>query len=225
MYLVLDNISRFCLWIFNFRHTLVLVFFPFFIHSICTSWTSFLQVLVAVGNPKIEFSLYDSLTSTGNAFAWKVVLGFYTWSLLSLKIPSKIYQGPAAPHSGYIPVYSANGFQYYWVTLFAFLTISFGIYPDFCREIYDNFGPIVQVLNLTALAFCTFLLLKGKLFPETGNDPLQNFDGKPWPYIFYRGVELHPRIFNADVKQVRKLNTFAMHNSRMHFIWKIHFFF
>ena len=58
------------------------------------------------------------------------------------------------------------------------------------------------MLNLTALAFCFYLLVKGKVFPETGNDPLQNFDNKPWPYIFYRGVELHPRIFDADVKQV-----------------------
>ena len=160
--------------------------------------------MVAIGNPSVKFNVIDALTSTGNSFAWKVVLSFYTWALLSQKLSAgKTFQGPAAPHSGYIPVYAANGFQYYWTSLATFLLLALKWDPNLCAEIYDNFGAIVQVLNISALAFCFYLLVKGKVLPETGNDPLQNFDGKPLPYIFYRGVELHPRIFDCDVKQVR----------------------
>jgi hypothetical protein len=51
------------------------------------------------------------------------------------------------------------------------------------------------------MVLCAFLVYKGKNFPETENDPLQGVD-KPLPYLFYRGIELHPRIFDVDVKQV-----------------------
>jgi len=153
-----------------------------------------------VARPDLEFDLLGSLTSFGNPFAWKVVLSFYTWALLSQKVPgTKTFCGPPAPH-GFVPEYAANGFQYYFCTLGAFLLLIF-VYPDFCHHVYQDFGPIVQVLNITALAFCAYLFIKGKLFPESGLDPLQNFQGKSWAYIFYRGVELHPTIFGADVKQ------------------------
>ena len=53
------------------------------------------------------------------------------------------------------------------------------------------------------MLLCAYLVYKGKNFPETQNDPLQSVD-KPLPYLFYRGIELHPRIFDIDVKQVLK---------------------
>lgn len=168
-------------------------------------FTVITQVLVVLGNPKVEFSVYDALTSFGNPFAWKVVFSFYTWALLSQKVGQAVgqsFQGPAAPISGYVPIYAANGFIYYWITLATFCLLAFQLIPNLCLDIYDNFGPIVQVLNVSALLFCLYLMVKGVLLPETGLDPLQKWDGKPWPYIFYRGVELHPRIFDADVKQV-----------------------
>ena len=58
------------------------------------------------------------------------------------------------------------------------------------------------------MVLCAFLVYKGKNFPETENDPLQGVD-KPLPYLFYRGIELHPRIFDVDVKQV---NIFSFQN-------------
>ena len=103
-----------------------------------------IQVLVWVARPDLEFDLLGSLTSFGNPFAWKVVLSFYTWALLSQKVPgSKTFCGPPAPH-GFIPEYAANGFQYYFCTLGAFLALIF-VYPDFCLHVYEDFGPIVQV--------------------------------------------------------------------------------
>lgn len=144
------------------------------------------------------------MTSCGNSFAWKVVLTLYFWAFLSQKVPSKIFKGPPTAH-GYVPEYADNGFQYYCVTLGLFSWLSFHLLPDLCSQIYINFGEIVQVLNITALLLCIFLMFKGFYSPETRSDPLQKFDQQPWPYLFYRGVELHPRIFGIDVKQVTKV--------------------
>lgn len=78
--------------------------------------------------------------------------------------------------------------------------IIFGPWPNLCQEIYNDFSAIIQVLNLTSMLLCAFLVFKGQNFPETDNDPLQKVI-KPLPYLFYRGIELHPRILNVDVKQ------------------------
>ena len=78
---------------------------------------------------------------------------------------------------------------------------------DLCVSIYQDFWAIVQVLNLTSMILCAFLVYKGRHFPETTKDPLQNVD-KPLAYLFYRGIELHPRIFEVDVKQVKIISTF-----------------
>jgi 7-dehydrocholesterol reductase len=159
-----------------------------------------LQVLVVVANPGLTFSLW-SLLSLGTPFAWKVVLAFYLWALIFLKIPgTKVFKGPATPN-GYIPAYAANGLQYYFVSLICFLVVT-GIWPVVCVNIYQDFAEIIQVLNVSAMIICSYLMFKGKTFPETQNDPLQAFD-KPMPYLFYRGIELHPRLFGVDIKQVQ----------------------
>ena len=102
--------------------------------------------MVWIARPELGFDILGALTSLGNPFAWKVVLSFYTWALLSQKVPgSKTFCGPPAPH-GFIPEYAANGFQYYWSTLAAFLLLCH-FYPGFCLDVYDNFGPIVQVIT------------------------------------------------------------------------------
>ena len=86
--------------------------------------------MVSLSNPSLSFSI-STLFSLGTPFAWKVVLLFYAWGFISLKIPSKVFKGPATPN-GYIPLYSANGLQYYFVSLVLFLLfVAFGN-PDFC---------------------------------------------------------------------------------------------
>ena len=88
------------------------------------------QVLVSLSNPSPSFSI-STLFSLGTPFAWKVVLLFYAWGFISLKVPSKVFKGPATPN-GYIPLYSANGLQYYFVSLVLFLLfVAFGN-PDLC---------------------------------------------------------------------------------------------
>jgi len=117
------------------------------------------------------------------------------WAFLSLKIPSKTFSGPTTP-AGYIPKYSANGTQYYLVSLAVYLVTVY-MYPDIPLDIVDNFGDIISSLNLFSLLFCTYLLIKGRLFPEVREGALE----KPLPYLFYAGIELHPRLFGVDIKQ------------------------
>ena len=155
------------------------------------------QVLVVLANPELSFSV-TSLITLGSFYAWKVVLTFYFWAFVSLKVPSKVFKGPATPN-GYIPLYSANGFQYYLVSLLVFLALTF-VFPTLCVDIYQDFSNIIQVLNVSSLLLCGFLVFKGQNFPETKNDPLQSVD-KPLAYLFYRGIELHPRLLDVDVKQ------------------------
>ena len=83
-------------------------------------------MLVVLANPDLSFSI-TSLLSFGTLFAWKVVLLFYFWGFVSLKVPSKIFYGPPTPN-GYIPQYSANGLQYYFFSLAVFcIFLPFGL--------------------------------------------------------------------------------------------------
>ena len=116
-------------------------------------FTGITQVLVALGNPELPFKfshILGQFFNFGTPFAWKIVLFFYAWAFLSLKVPSKTFLGPAAPH-GYVPKYSANGTQYYLLSLTAFLLYAYFVDNSLCREIYDAFGPLMAVLNLTSL--------------------------------------------------------------------------
>ena len=101
----------------------------------------------------------------GNSFSWKVMGVFMLWALVFLKIPSKIYKGPATSF-GYVPVYSANGFLYYSVSLLTYLALHWP-YPNLSLDIYNAMPYILGSLNLFALAFCVVLLVMGKYAPQT----------------------------------------------------------
>ncbi len=63
--------------------------------------------------------------------------------------------------------------------------------------IYDEFPYVVSCLSSSALALCLVLLVKGTR--ELGaDDPSRRL---PWPYLFYRGVRINPRLAGVDVKQ------------------------
>ena len=109
------------------------------------------QVLLIFANPKLKFDLFEALTSLGNPYAWKLVLGFYAWALFSQLLPgTKVYFGPASPH-GYVPRYAANGFQYYWATILTFLQ-----YFTFIQPYAWTFLIIFLKLSkfLTSLLWC-----------------------------------------------------------------------
>ena len=144
-------------------------------------------------------------------FSWSAVSIFLLWSFLSLKVPAKTFLGPATP-AGYIPVYSANGVQYYLASLVSYLLLVF-IAPGLPLAIFHHFDEIISTLNIFSLILCTFLLIKGRAiillinvsfrcatghkFPEVK----EGAKDAPLPYQFYAGLELHPRLLGADIKQ------------------------
>ena len=120
------------------------VFLLFF--TLITQW------LVCAGSSSKTFSL-SSFLNTGTVFSWTVVLVFLAWSFLSLKVPSKVFKGPATP-VGYVPLYSANGTQYYLVSLVAYLALVWCL-PSLPLDIWRHFDYI-------SLALCAFFLFKGE---------------------------------------------------------------
>ena len=103
--------------------------------------------------------------------------------------------------------YSANGVQFYLVSLVSYLLLIY-LLPDIPIQIYKNFPEIISSLNIFSLLFCVGLLIKGHYRPEVEmvkreNDisifsqvPEGSLD-KPLPYQFYAGIELHPRMLGV----------------------------
>lgn len=126
-----------------------------------------------------------------------MVLFSFVWAYLSQIVPSKEFRGPPAHGTGYVPIYAANGTQYYLFSLFSFWVYVF-VKPEICVWIYDDFGAIMNSLSISALILCAWLLHKGRNNPEVAEEIDETF---PYPYLFYRGIELHPRMMGVDIKQ------------------------
>ena len=86
-----------------------------------------LQILVRLGNPASQIPIFN----LGSVFAWKVVLSFYLWAFLSLKVPSKQFLGPKSPE-GEVPRYAANGTQFYLVSLAAYFALGKDLLQSYC---------------------------------------------------------------------------------------------
>jgi len=150
------------------------------------------QLLLWMGNSSEDFTI-DRLW--GNCYSWKMVSIFMLWAAIFLWIPSEKYEGPVT-NFGQVPVYAANGFLYYLVTMVTYIGAHL-FYPDLSLDVYNNMAHIVGTLNVLALTFCTYLLVMGYYRPQT-NEKLPRF---PIMYEFYRGMELHPRLLGFDIKQ------------------------
>jgi len=157
-------------------------------------FTAITQVLVSLGNTDRELTL-DALLNPGTVFSWQVVLVFFLWTFLSLKLSSKEFLGPTSP-VGYVPRYVANGTQYYIISILSYFTLIY-FFPYLPIAIYIYFADIVSTLNIIALVLCVFLIVKGHLFPEV----TEGATDKPFLYQLYAGLELHPRFLGVDIKQ------------------------
>jgi len=157
-------------------------------------FTGITQWLVTAGNQNMQFQLI-SLFNLGSFFSWTIVFIFLLWSFISLRVPSKKFSGPATP-LGYVPVYSANGVQYYLISLATYQATVFFI-PSLPVSIWLQFDKIISSLNIFSLGFCALLLVKGHYWPEV----TEGATHAPLPYQFYAGIELHPRFAGVDIKQ------------------------
>lgn len=133
----------------------------------------------------------------GSAEAWAIIGCFAAFQLVLMKIvPGKPFLGPITP-KGNIPIYKANGFACYLITLTSFFAGGYLFHWFSPTIIYDQLGPILGALNCFSLLFCLFLYLKGIFKPSTSDN---GSTGNPF-FDYYWGTELYPRIFNWDVKQ------------------------
>lgn len=132
----------------------------------------------------------------GTAMAWKILAVFAFAQLLMMRlVPGKKFEGPVTP-KGNVPVYKANGFRCYLLTLLMFY-LGAEVFDWFSPTIiYDNFYGLLGALNLFSLLFCGLLYLKGRFFPSSSDKGLTGnvvFD-------YYWGTELYPRVLGFDIK-------------------------
>jgi 7-dehydrocholesterol reductase len=132
----------------------------------------------------------------GSAIAWKTIAIFAGFQLLLMRLlPGERYEGPVTP-AGNIPIYKANGFLAYAVTIGCFCLCSFQWQLFSPTLLYDHFPELLGALNSFSLIFCLFLYCKGQWFPSSSDY------GGSGNFIFdyYWGTELYPRIMGWDVK-------------------------
>jgi len=140
---------------------------------------------------------YWSPVFWGTKSAWEIISIFALTQLILMRvIPGRRFEGPVTP-KGNIPVYKANGFACYSITLLLFLVGSFVFNWFSPTIIYDNFPGILGALNIFSLIFCLFLYLKGRFYPSSSDQ------GRTGNFIFdyYWGTELYPRVLGWDLKQ------------------------
>ncbi len=132
-----------------------------------------------------------SLFATAVIAAWSVL----AWALLRF-LPGETHEGPATP-SGRRPRYRKNGLSA-WLVTHGLLVLGFATGLLSARRFVDHYGEILSTLNLFALGMCLALRIAAARRPPRGdlvvtNNPI--FD-------FFQGVELHPRSFGVQLKQL-----------------------
>jgi 7-dehydrocholesterol reductase len=129
-------------------------------------------------------------------YAWKLIFSYMAFEILLMKfVPGKVFKATVTP-SGHTPVYNANGFQCYLISI----ATLFGLwYYDIFNPaiVYDNMGKLLSSMNFFAICLCAFLTVKGLNFPSTKDN------GTNGNIIvdFFWGTELYPQVFGVDIKQ------------------------
>ena len=132
----------------------------------------------------------------GSRTAYAFIAGFGAFQLLLMRIlPGKITQGPVTP-AGNIPVYKANGLLSFFTTIVTFALAAWGLKLFNPADVYDNYREIIGTLNLSSLAFCLLLCIKGQFAPSSTDSGVS---GNPI-FDYFWGTELYPRILGWDVK-------------------------
>ena len=157
------------------------------------SFTSLYAEILREGVMPVLFRIWPSPL---NPEAWKIIFSYMAFELILMRIvPGKEFK--AAPTvTGHVPVYNANGFECYLLTIATLVVLTHRgiIHPE---VVYDRLGELLSSMNLFALLLCTFLTIKGLNFPSTkdaGTNGNLIVD-------FFWGTELYPRILGWDVKQ------------------------
>lgn len=158
------------------------------------AFSLYLEHLQQVTDWKAE--LWEVLPTPFDCYAWKMIASFMAFELFLIKfLPGKIFRATVTP-TGHVPVYIANGFQSYVVSIAALFAVNhYGIFDP--ADVYDYMPKLLSSMNVFALVFCLCLTFKGLNFPSTAD----NGTNGNWIVDYFWGTELYPRIFGFDVKQ------------------------
>ena len=133
--------------------------------------------------------------------------------LLLVLVPGREHLGPPTP-AGERPRYKLNGVAV-WLGTHAAIVGGAGAGWIRPAVIYDRFGELLWTSSLLALLVCALLYLKGRIAPS-GKD--SSFSSNPiWDY--WNGVELHPRLFGMQLKQLINCRVSMMAWSALLLCW------
>ena len=157
----------------------------------CTAWTGSLGAMLSHMDLKTAWRAWPRPTWD----AAKLVVGFAALELLLLKLlPGRVRAGPITP-AGTRAMYKDNGAQAWAVTHLLVVPLVWRTGAAPATATYDNFGAILTVCSLSALALCLVLYWRGPSSADGGRTGNPVFD-------YFWGVELHPRLFGVDLKQL-----------------------
>ena len=160
------------------------------------SFHSFIQICLQNGFFSTLLKIWLPL-ALGSPKAWAILAVYASFQLFLMKfVPGKRAEGPVTP-KGNIPIYRANGPACFAITLLAFFICAYPLHLFSPTILFDQFGPMLGALNISALSLCLLLYFKG-IFKPSSSD--HGVSGNPI-FDYYWGTELYPRIFGWDVKQ------------------------
>jgi 7-dehydrocholesterol reductase len=129
--------------------------------------------------------------------ALRTVLGWVAFQAALLwLLPGERFEGPPTPQ-GNAPVYRRNGVLA-WAVTHAAVLAGVGLGALDPVAFWRGYGSMLAVLNAGALAFCAFLYWKGCRWPSSTDARRTGH----LAFDFFQGVELHPTLFGADLKQL-----------------------
>eukprot|EP01112_Ceratiomyxa_fruticulosa_P021891 TRINITY_DN785_c0_g1_i1.p1 TRINITY_DN785_c0_g1~~TRINITY_DN785_c0_g1_i1.p1 ORF type:complete len:465 (-),score=71.62 TRINITY_DN785_c0_g1_i1:121-1515(-) len=127
---------------------------------------------------------------------WKAAFIYFTWfffqAFLQAVLPGRIVLGAPLP-GGYRLKYKLNGWLSWWMTLSIIAFVWF-VFDLPLTILYDNYGPMLTVVNLFSFAFTLFLKFHAKLKNEE-----ERMSGWFF-YDYWMGFARNPRIGDFDLK-------------------------
>ena len=133
--------------------------------------------------------------------SWDGAAIFLGWTLfqgLLLEfVPGPVIEGPVTM-TGEKPLYVQNGMWCWFITHAAWLVLGPLTHTIDFAALYSHWGSMIASANAIGVPLCLMLYWKGKNYPSS-RDAV--WTGRPF-FDFFQGIELHPRLFGLNVKQL-----------------------
>lgn len=152
-----------------------------------------------------------------NIFSISTFITLIIYGYLSIILSKKKFKGPKNIDD-VEPEYAANGNEFYITTIFLTLLILY-FNKDFSDLFVQNFLPITLTFTIFGYIFVSYLYLtyKNNYFDKEKDDSSELFK-------FYRGLQIHPKLFGVDIKQLTNCR-FGMISWQIFIIIFCHYYF